>query len=287
MKKEQRFYNVADFRAVASEEDKTPRITGYAAVFNEWSDDLGGFREKIKPGAFKNVLDNDVRALFNHNENFVLGRIESGTLKLNENTRGLGVDIEPPGTQWANDLLVSINRGDINQMSFAFTVEEDKWETKDEENFRTVNKVAELFDVSVVSYPAYPQTSVKVRELFQSEGLDYDAIARILIRHERDLEISSDDHVIIRAVMNTLWKINGMENMSFCNNISLGGNSHGTLTAGTIVPSNNGSIWTDNVVKTETPEEEPSDTQGSEDDTQGRVIAFRNRAARLREIRLG
>jgi uncharacterized protein len=167
MKREYRTY---DFELRKAEDDK-PKIEGYSAVFDQLSDDLGGFREKIAKGAFaKSITEDDVRALFNHDSNYVLGRNKNGTLKLVEDDHGLKVEIEPPDTQFANDLLKQIERGDINQMSFGFVTRADEWDDKDKEiPIRTLKDV-ELWDVSPVTFPAYPQTSVSVKsadEIYQ------------------------------------------------------------------------------------------------------------------------
>ncbi len=147
-------------------EEDTPYIEGHAAVFDSWSETLGGifpFKEKVKRGAFMESLDNDdIRALFNHDPNYVLGRNKSGTLRLLEDEQGLRVRINPPDTQWAKDLRTSIERGDINQMSFGFTVEEDSWAYENGVDVRELRKV-KLFDVSPVTFPAYSATDVGVR----------------------------------------------------------------------------------------------------------------------------
>jgi len=159
-----------EFRVICTDmeiraEGEKPKIVGYAARFNELSDPIYGFfREKIKPGAFTNALKkSDVRALFNHDPNYVLGRAKNGTLKLQEDEIGLRYEITPPETQWANDLVKSIERGDINQSSFAFTVAKDEWDETGEMAIRTVIEYEELFDVSPVTFPAYPTTSTGVR----------------------------------------------------------------------------------------------------------------------------
>jgi len=167
MKREYRTY---DFELRKAEDGK-PKIEGYSAVFDQLSDDLGGFREKIDKGAFaKTITEDDVRALFNHDSNHVLGRNKNGTLKLAEDEHGLKVEIDPPDTQFANDLLKQIERGDINQMSFGFVTRVDEWDEKDKEiPIRTLKDV-ELWDVSPVTFPAYPQTSVSVKstdEIYQ------------------------------------------------------------------------------------------------------------------------
>lgn len=143
-------------------------IIGHAAVFNQLSEDLGGFREQIAPGAFSDAIkSDDVRALWNHNADYVLARNLSGTLALVEDSRGLAVEIDPPDTQWARDLQVSIDRGDVNQMSFGFSVRPNgqNWAKDDAgQVIRTLTRVR-LFDVSPVTYPAYPQTDVGMRQL--------------------------------------------------------------------------------------------------------------------------
>ena len=145
------------------------RIRGYAAVFNQLSEDLGGFREQLATGAFSDAIgSSDVRALINHDANLVIGRNKSGTLSMTEDAVGLRVEITPPDTQAARDLVELMKRGDVNQMSFAFTVsKEDQTWTRDGSGpwLRTIKKVSRLYDVSVVTYPAYPQTSAAVREL--------------------------------------------------------------------------------------------------------------------------
>lgn len=151
---------VAELRA----DENDGKIRGYAAVFDSLSEDLGGFREKIAKGAFSDTLNADVRALWNHDANIVLGRTTAGTLTLREDNHGLAIEIDPPNTQQANDLLISIRRGDVSQMSFGFYTKDDSWEKRDGENIRTLRKV-ELFDVSPVTYPAYSDTSVATRSL--------------------------------------------------------------------------------------------------------------------------
>lgn len=148
---------------------EAPVIRGYAAVFNQLSDDLGGFREQLQTGAFSDAIGaSDVRALINHDSNLVLGRNTSGTLRMFEDATGLGVEITPPDTQASRDLVELMKRGDVNQMSFAFSVSKDDqaW-TRDGTGpwIRTIKKVARLYDVSVVTYPAYPQTTAAVRDL--------------------------------------------------------------------------------------------------------------------------
>jgi len=161
---ERRNFPVTELRAI-TDENGLRRITGYAAVFNSLSENLGGFREKIDPGAFsKTIKTDDVRALRNHNSDYVIGRNKSGTLNLIEDDRGLKIEAIPPDAQWARDLMVSIDRGDIDQMSFGFRTISDRWETQNEEEIRTLVEV-KLYDVSPVTFPAYPDTEVGLRSL--------------------------------------------------------------------------------------------------------------------------
>lgn len=141
------------------------KIVGYAAVFNSPTDIGGMFREQIKPGAFRDAIErDDVRALIDHDSTLVLGRNKAGTLRLEEDEKGLRIEIDPPDTQYARDLMVSMERGDISQMSFGFIARKQEWDDSDEPPLRTVEDV-ELFDVSVVTYPAYPETSAALRSL--------------------------------------------------------------------------------------------------------------------------
>lgn len=163
MKHEQRTFDVSELRV--SRSDDKPRIVGHAAVFNVLGDG-GWFREKIAPGAFADSINSDdVRALWNHDPNYVLGRNKAGTLRLQEDGKGLLIEVDPPDTQFARDLMVSIERGDVSQMSFGFETIKDSWERNKEGNnldIRTLEKVR-LWDVSPVTFPFYKETDVAVR----------------------------------------------------------------------------------------------------------------------------
>lgn len=145
-----------------AKEGSTPTIVGHAAVFNTETD-LGYFSEQVAPGAFTRAIqEDDVRALWNHDANYVLGRNVAGTLRLSEDSTGLAVEIDPPDTQWARDLVTSMSRGDVNQMSFGFQVISEKWEArKRKTDLRTICE-CRLFDVSPVTYAAYDTTDVGV-----------------------------------------------------------------------------------------------------------------------------
>lgn len=168
---ERRTFSI-DGLTVEVRDGQKPTIRGHAAVFNTLSEDLGGFREQIVKGAFAEAIErDDVRALFNHNPDHVLGRNMAGTLRLSEDERGLAIEIDPPDTQIARDLITSMQRGDITQMSFGFSVRPggQDWAKDDEgRNIRTLKKLR-LFDVSPVTFPAYPATDVAVRAMSQWE----------------------------------------------------------------------------------------------------------------------
>jgi len=153
-------------------DDDNPKITGYAAKFNKWSLDLGGFREKIQKGAFDEAIDNsDVRALKNHDPNLLLGRTSSGTLRLSTNARGLGFEVDMPDTTTGRDTITEIKRKDISGCSFSFTTAEDDWKyLEDGRVERTIIKVGELFDVGPVTYPAYPDTTVAARSMEKAKA---------------------------------------------------------------------------------------------------------------------
>jgi HK97 family phage prohead protease len=155
---ERRFYS-ADIRSNANSRS----IRGYAAVFNSDSKNLGFFIERLAPGAFDDVLQDDVVALFNHNPDYPLAR-NGSTLKIGVDSTGLWYEFEAPDTTIGNDLLSNVRAGIIKQSSFAFTVKDEKWdERKGQPSLRTILKVQTLYDVSPVTYPAYPDTSVASR----------------------------------------------------------------------------------------------------------------------------
>lgn len=187
----------AEFRADAD----TGRISGYAALFDTETD-LGGFREAIAPGAFTKTIAEkaDIRALFNHNADYVLGRTSAGTLRVWEDDRGLRYEVEPQETAFGQDLVKQIKRGDITQSSFGFYIMKEEWQYSDNELPLRVIREAELFDVSPVTYPAYPQTTVGVRmtleQALRAHGIDSDTIQAIMAtaaRRESGVDSADDE----------------------------------------------------------------------------------------------
>ena len=191
-------YRILPTQFEIREENEAKKIYGYAALFDDPADEINGFIERVAPGAFKEAIKkSDTRALVNHNSEKVLGRSKSQTLKLKEDKKGLYYEINPPNTTYANDLLESMGRGDIDQSSFQFTVDKEEWDESGEVPVRTIVKVAELFDVSPVTFPWYKNTvsGVKSRaEVFKEyrskcqkvERDKLDLYKKKIKLHERD-----------------------------------------------------------------------------------------------------
>lgn len=148
------------------------QFSGHASVFNSLSEELWGFYERVAPTAFDDAIagENDVRLLFNHNADLILARTKADTLTLSKDDAGLVSEAEFPDTSYARDLAESMDRGDVDGMSFGFRTIEDTWEEEEHEVdgvgtvtilVRTLVRV-ELFDVSIVVYPAYPQTDAEL-----------------------------------------------------------------------------------------------------------------------------
>jgi hypothetical protein len=145
-----------------------PKLTGHAAVFDSFSRDLGGFVERIRPGAFSRAISErqDVRCLWNHSSLHVLGRTKAGTLRLAEDAHGLRIECDLPDTSTADDLRELIGRGDVDQMSFAFITRLDEWTERIVDGRMSVVRElqdVDLFDVSPVTFPAYENTRVTIQ----------------------------------------------------------------------------------------------------------------------------
>lgn len=142
------------------------QIAGHAAVFGVEAVIGGKFRERIMPGAFRGVIKTDVRSLFNHDVNYVLGRTSAGTLTIAEDATGLGYTVTPPASR--RDVLESVERGDVTGSSYGFRVAEggDEWTRatrSGELPLRTIHEIAELLDVGPVTYPAFEESSAEAR----------------------------------------------------------------------------------------------------------------------------
>ena len=189
MEQETRSFDV-EFRV-----DEGGVIRGHAAVFNKLSLPIFDmFQERVLPGAFSEAIgSSDVKALWNHDSNIILGRNKSGTLELSEDGVGLKVRITPP--EWASGHVETIKRGDVSQMSFGFRVEQENWiHEKGQMSIRELVRINPLFDVSPVTYPAYPQTDVKVttRSFLNSLGIDPN-IGNVIAKFRTGQQVSSDE----------------------------------------------------------------------------------------------
>ena len=134
-------------------------VHGYAALYNTLSEDLGGYREQLAPRAFQGVVNDDVRALLNHDPNEVLGRTKSGTLRLFDEERGLRFELDLPDSPLGQNVREAIRRGDLDGASFRFEVGEEEWN----QEVRTIQTVKALRDVTLATYPAYPAASIELR----------------------------------------------------------------------------------------------------------------------------
>jgi HK97 family phage prohead protease len=166
--KRQGMGNIRDFktqfnitRAEESEEERL--IEGYFALYEQETELFDGIFEIITKGAFDNTLNNDVRALWNHNTQFVLGRSKNGSLQLKTDEKGLFGIIKLPNTQYAEDLHELVKRGDIDQCSFGFNILAEDLEELASGGYRWRINEIDLHEISVVTFPAYENTTVQAR----------------------------------------------------------------------------------------------------------------------------
>ena len=158
---EKRIAQQVELRA---DESGVTTLAGYAAVFDSPTDIGGYFTEQIAPGAFVDTIKGDVRCLFNHQSGNVLGRTKSGTLRLWEDERGLRFEVDRPDTALGRDVGTLVKRGDVSGCSFDFRALKQSWDDTVDPPKRTLEKV-EISEVSIVTFPAYADTTVGVRSL--------------------------------------------------------------------------------------------------------------------------
>jgi uncharacterized protein len=171
--------------------DGTGVLTGYAIVYNSLSQNLGGFVERILPGAADKSIADGVRVLarYNHDDNQLLGTTDAGTLRLSSDEVGTAYEVDLPDTSYGRDLRVLAARGDVNRSSFAFTVPEngDEWGLTDNGfPLRTVKSI-QLIDVAPVNSPAYLDSSAGLRSLAARTGLDVKLIPSTPVEEIRSL----------------------------------------------------------------------------------------------------
>lgn len=193
---------------VREADDGGMTFEGYASVFNSRSENLGGFTEVVAPGAFKRSLRarNDIKLLWNHDTGSVLGSTRAGTLTLTEDDRGLKVRADLAPTSLGKDVAVLLRRGDIDAMSFGFSVIKDTWDASGSE--RTLNSVR-LHEVSIVAFPAYQGTAgtTSVRgldKIAQRADVDADALADVLIKLEEGSDMNDDEVALLSQVVDNL-----------------------------------------------------------------------------------
>ncbi len=180
------------------EEGDTLTAIGYASVFDSLSQNLGGFVEQVAPGAFRSTLNQaDVRALFNHEPDHLLGRSGNGTLRLSEDERGLRYEVDLPATTLGRDVAELLRRGDLYGSSFGFRTISDSWgETNDGYPLRTLNEVA-LRDCGPVCFPAYEASEASLRSLAEERSIDLailvDAAERNDLRSVLDPQEEEDE----------------------------------------------------------------------------------------------
>lgn len=140
-------------------------VSGYVVEFDKLSVDLGGFCEKVQAGAFANSLKNNkrIKALWGHDKNIVLGSTNGKTLELREDEKGLPFEIMLPNTTQGRDYAESVRRGDVDGVSFGFSVIKDLWDDSNKASIvRTLLEV-DLFEISLTAFPAYPSSSITIR----------------------------------------------------------------------------------------------------------------------------
>lgn len=171
MKTQRIAFDSVEWRAETRESDSAMVLTGYAAVFDKPTMIGNYFREVIRPGAFTNAIQNDdVRALWNHDSNIVLGRTKSGTLQMTQDETGLRVSITLPDSNEGRDKYASVARGDVDGMSFGFRVPAggERWSfDADGIELRELTTLS-VFDVSPVAYPAYQETEIEARSVLDA-----------------------------------------------------------------------------------------------------------------------
>ncbi len=162
MEKELRY---AQIDSLELRDDSALKISGYAITFGSESRNLGGFVETIDQRALENVDLSTVYFLRNHNEDFVLGSTKNGSLNLEVTKRGLYFELDLPDTVRGQEIYTLVKRGDLDSLSFGFTVAKDSWNVNKTPEMRTVEQIGSLFEISLVNFPAYEQSKISSRSL--------------------------------------------------------------------------------------------------------------------------
>jgi len=158
--------NDGQFNIETRSEDDSTKLTGYAIVFGQPSEDLGGFIEYVDRGALDGVDLNNVQLLYNHNFDNILARSDSSTLSLQIDDKGLFFSANIPNTTIGNDVAENVRNGNLKGCSFGFTIDGDSWDDLDKDTaIRHITQVGELYELSITPLPAYKETSVSERSL--------------------------------------------------------------------------------------------------------------------------
>lgn len=189
-----------EVRSIGDGSDKQTHLQGYALTFDTLSEDLGGFRETISRGALDNCDLSDVVLDFNHDFDKILARnnksVGSGSLVLTVDDKGLFFDAVPTETSYSRDLIENIKSGIINKCSFIFKLdwsdpEAQKWDWDNGKrgyDFRTINKIDSISDVSIVVFPAYEDTETSIYSRAKKESSNEAEKAKLELR-KKQIEI--------------------------------------------------------------------------------------------------
>lgn len=197
-----RFTNIwedcrVEIRAAADgEESRT--VTGYGAVINSWSKDLGGFKERIVDGALDGTKkkDADIRALVGHDLSMIVGRTKSGTMKTSLDKKGLLTEVDVVRNAVGDGLLESIRRGDVDGMSVGFRILDDHWRMEGDLLVRDVLS-ADVIEVSYTAFPAYPETSAQVRHLADLGISEGERFLTAMLKREHKIDLNDEDKKIL------------------------------------------------------------------------------------------
>jgi HK97 family phage prohead protease len=199
---------VAEVRVEQADGDFRPVIRGYAIVYDSLSENLGGFRERIRPHAVERTLRDglDVRALVDHDPAKILGRTRAGTLRLSSDRFGLRTEIHPPNTTAGRDIVESIRRGDVTGMSFGFRMIKDDFSERDDSGLY-IREILDMtvHDVSIVTFPAYPATEVSVALRALAAYVEAEARAKATAVYRPSLQLLEQIHRQ-RLVEGELWR---------------------------------------------------------------------------------
>lgn len=202
-----------DLVELRADDGQPARIAGNI-VYNRWSEDLGGFVERVMPGAFrKTLLEGDIRSLFNHDPNIILGRNKAATLALDDQANRLRYEATPADTQSIRDLVIEpMRRHEITGSSFSFRTITDAWRDPTHPDNSHARQglwerdllEAQLYDVGPVTFPAYLQSDSAVRSLLEGGGVDFALLSGVLVRAERGVPLTDADADLITGSIDVL-----------------------------------------------------------------------------------